>query len=150
MFAALQGNVDWEESNYWLNKINDLCRFRHLTRLFVIVPFQTQMLVKRESEYYPGIVSNLLEINGTLYLNPIEAFVNTHLDLVNKAERSGRRLLHSPLFNGHISDGHFSALGSELWATRVAARLELVLERNRLTDGMGGNGRSTSTSGPDG
>jgi hypothetical protein len=38
----------------------------------------------------------------------------------------------SPLFNGVIADGHFSAIGSELWAAVVGRRLVLLLEKARL------------------
>ena len=37
----------------------------------------------------------------------------------------------SPLFNGHIADGHFSAAGCQVWATAVGRRLELFLRRAR-------------------
>jgi hypothetical protein len=33
------------------------------------------------------------------------------------------------LFNGQIGDGHFSPLGSELWANCVARRLASLLEK---------------------
>jgi hypothetical protein len=130
LFEAVQGKVDWEESNYWLNKIADFCRSRQLTPLFVIVPLLSQMLGKRNSGFYPGMVSNLLETSGSRYLNPIEAFVNTHLRLINDATLKGNRPANCPLFNGRISDGHFSALGADLWAQRVGERLALLLCAN--------------------
>jgi hypothetical protein len=37
-------------------------------------------------------------------------------------------LTGSPLFNGRLGDGHFSAIGSELWAETVGARLALMIE----------------------
>jgi len=49
---------------------------------------------------------------------------------MNEADRRGRRPYGCPLFNGEISDGHFSALGAEVWAGAVGRRLLLLLEQN--------------------
>jgi hypothetical protein len=126
---ALDGKVDWQESTYWLNRITEFCRQRRFTHLFVFVPLKVQILGKRASGFYPGTISNRLETNGTHFLNPIETFVDTHLSLTNQSKRPGGKIYNSPLFNDHLSDGHFSELGSTLWARLVAERLGELLER---------------------
>jgi lysophospholipase L1-like esterase len=129
---ALLGNADWEESDYWLNQIAALCRRRGLTYLFVPVPLATQIQNRRASSFYPGMLSRELETNGLHYLNPIEAFVDAQLFLMNHRERDALEPHRCELFNDHISDGHFSALGSSLWGRRVADRLTELLERDRV------------------
>ncbi len=131
-FEVQQGRGDWEEGCYWLDKIAEFCRSRQLIQLFVIAPLETQMLALRKSGFYPGRISNLLQINGTAFLNPVEDFVNAHLEIANDGERQGQRPAGCPLFNFEIHDGHFSPIGSEVWATAVGLRLALLLERNRL------------------
>ena len=76
----------------------------------------------------PWRVSNALESTGFEYLDPMDAFANAQLEASNEAQRHGTPLAGSPLFNGRIGDGHFSAIGSELWAETVGARLALMIE----------------------
>ena len=61
------------------------------------------------------------------YLDPIEPFVNEHLERMAGASGTGKRPSTSPLFNGVIGDRHFSAIGSELWARVAGERLGLLL-----------------------
>jgi hypothetical protein len=129
---AVRGRVDWDESLYWLNRISEFCRIRHLAQLFVMAPLESQIFGRRSSGCYPGTLSNRLEINGSQYLDPMEAFVDESLERFKRAEREGRRPPANPLFNGHISDHHFSALGSELWAACVGRRLLNLLEKEGM------------------
>lgn len=99
------------------------------------------LFTKRNSGYYPGTLSNILDVDSLMYLYPIEDFVNAHLRLRNDAARQGRKLDDSPLFNGALGDAHFSAAGSEVWAEAVARRLVLLLDRE-----PGLNDRPTSVS----
>ncbi|MGO9465719.1 MAG: SGNH/GDSL hydrolase family protein [Isosphaeraceae bacterium] len=133
VFEVPQGRGDWEEGAYWLDKIAQFCRSRQLMQLFVAVPLETQMFAKRKTEFYPGRITNMLQVSGTEYMNPVEEFVNAHLEIVNEGERLGRRPPGCPLFNVEIHDGHFSALGSQVWAAAVGRRLTLLLERKRLS-----------------
>ena len=87
------------------------------------------MLGRRRAGYYPGILSNILEVNSIMFLDPTDDFINAHLQLVIDGERRGQRPPGCPLFNAQIGDGHFSPLGSEVWAASVGRRLVLLFEK---------------------
>jgi hypothetical protein len=124
-----KGEGDWEEGKYWLQKIVDYCQARHWPYLIVPVPFVTQIVKKRNSGFYPGVLTNILRIDSLMYLYPIEDFANAQLKLVNEAKREGRTLQGCPLFNSAFGDSHFSPAGSEVWAESVGRRLILLLDR---------------------
>jgi hypothetical protein len=130
--VPMKGQGDWEEGKYWLDKIADLCRSRDLTCLIVPVPFAAHMFARRKAGYYPGMLTNILDVNGGMIVDPMDAFINAHLELVSEGERKGRRPRGCPLFNDEIGDGHFSPLGSAIWAGSVGRRLVLILDRDRL------------------
>jgi len=132
IYEVANGRGNWEEGNYWFNKIADYCRSHELVNLFVAVPYEEQLFGRRRSAFYPGKVVNALDLNGTQFLNPAEDFINAHLELFNAGVRDGQRPYGCPLFNAQIHDGHFSPLGSEVWGETVSRRLVLVLERDRL------------------
>jgi hypothetical protein len=90
------------------------------------------MFGRRKSGFYPGTLTNILDLNGLSFLNPIEDFINAHLKLVIERERKGRRPLGCPLFNDAIGDGHFSAAGSAVWSAAVGHRLALLLEKDKV------------------
>jgi hypothetical protein len=131
LWEVIKGRGDWEEGKYWLDKITAFCRTRNWPHLFVPVPFEPHMLGRRRAGFYPGTISNILETNSLMMLDPTDDFINAHLALVVAGERAGKRPMGCPLFNVEIGDGHFSALGSEVWAAAVGRRLVLLLERNR-------------------
>jgi len=126
--AAGKGG-DWPEGKYWLGQITQYCRGRRIVALTVTAPLESQINARRFAGNYPGQVSNILESSGIESLDPIESFVNEHLERVLEGTRAGNRPTTSPLFNGVIADGHFSAIGSELWAAAVGQRLVLLLEK---------------------
>jgi len=132
IYEVAKGRGDWEEGNYWFNKVADYCRSQGLIQLFVAVPYEEQLFGRRRTGFYPGKVVNALDLNGTQFLNPAEDFINAHLELVNEGVSHGQRPYGCPLFNAQINDGHFSPLGSEVWAEAVSRRLVLLLERDRL------------------
>ncbi len=123
-----RGIADWPEGKYWLEKIASYCSDRDWPYLIVPAPFVSQLLLKRNSGYYPGVLTNILDINSPMFLYPIEDFVDAHLKLVSAAEREDRDPALSPLFNGAIGDHHFSAAGAEVWANSVGRRLILLLD----------------------
>jgi hypothetical protein len=129
IFEVRQGHADWEEGCYWLAKIDQFCRARRWPCLFVAVPTKEEMFGKRIGGYYPGMVSNVLGLAATQFLNPIDPFITAHLDTVTQAEKRGQRPAGCPLFNDEIHDGHFSPLGAEVWAAAVGRRLELILKQ---------------------
>jgi hypothetical protein len=128
---VLGGGGDWDEGRYWLSQIFELCRSRGLICLTASVPMERQIAGRRFAGHYPGMLTNVLACPGAVFCDPTEDFVNMHLKLVNEGEKAGHRPATSPLFNGHIADGHFSAIGCDVWATAVGRRLELLLRRAR-------------------
>ena len=106
---------DWEEGKYWLEKIIQQCRSNGWTYVVVPAPYEPAFLGKRRTGHYPGMLSNVLDENSFTFLDPSDDMLNAHLELVVAGERIGKRPYGCPLFNGHIGDGHFSALGSKAW-----------------------------------
>ena len=78
------------------------------------------------------MITNVLDLNSLMFLDPTDDFIDAHLEVVIDGERKGRRQQGCTLFNEDIGDGHFSAAGSEVWASSVGLRLVLLLERDRL------------------
>jgi hypothetical protein len=131
LFEAIEGRGDWEESAYWLNQIFELCNARGMICLFVPAPWVNEIDGVLQSGFYPGLAANLLNSAGTRYLDPFDAFVDAHLAACNEAQRKGNSLTTSPLFNGRIGDGHFSAQGCEVWAREVGRRMfNLIMQRH--------------------
>jgi hypothetical protein len=125
---VLQGRGDWEEAKYWLGRIQGFCLSREIVYLIVPAPWVNQIENPRMAAFYPGGVANILESTAFEYLDPTDAFADAQLEAFNEARRQGTLLTGSPLFNGRIGDGHFSALGSEVWAKIVSIRLALMIE----------------------
>lgn len=89
----------------------------------------TSLVFRRNSGYYPGPLTNILQIDSLMYLYPIEDFADAQLVLKNEAIRKGEILEASPLYNCSFSDYHFSKAGAEVWAKAVARRLVLLMNR---------------------
>jgi hypothetical protein len=130
--VATKGKGDWDEGKYWLEKIAAYCRAREWPCLFVPVPYGPGILGKRRAGFYPGMVSNALDVNSLTFLDPSDTFIDAHLERVTAGLRNGERPYGCPLFNDAISDGHFSPDGSEVWAERVGRRLLLLMEEDQL------------------
>ena len=130
--VATKGRGDWDEGSYWLQKIVDYCRSRQWPHLVVPAPYAPGLLSKRRAGHYPGMITNVLDLNSLMFLDPTDDFIDAHLEVVIDGERKGRRQQGCTLFNEDIGDGHFSAAGSEVWASSVGHRLVLLLERDRL------------------
>jgi hypothetical protein len=128
------GKGDWDEGKYWLDKTISLCLARGWTYLIVPVPYEPVLLGRRKAGYYPGTISTILGTNALNFLDPSDGLLDDFLELAVEGERSGKRPYGCPLFNVHIGDGHFSALGSQSWARTVGRRLELLLESTRSLD----------------
>ena len=122
------GAGDWVEGKYWLNKIVDHCRALRCTVLIVPAPYKGSILDAR----VPGLLVPLLKImrvDSSSFLDPTDSFINAHLALQTDAQQQGQRLQGSPLFNDVINDLHFSAAGSEVWASAVGERVILLLRK---------------------
>jgi hypothetical protein len=100
--------------------------------LFVPAPWVNHVEGRLQSGFYPGLAANLLNSGSTRYLDPFDAFADAHLAATVEAEQHGSPLTSSPLFNGRIGDGHFSAQGCELWAKSVGQRLFDLIEQREL------------------
>ncbi len=127
-----KGLGDWEEGKYWLDRITEYCRARQWPHVIVPAPYEPGMFSKRRSGNYPGMIANVLDVNGLSFLDPTDDFVNAHLESVIALEREGRRQQGCILFNDLIGDGHFSAAGSKVWAATVGRRLALLVEKDQF------------------
>ena len=130
------GKGDWDEGKYWLDKIVSLCMARGWTYVIVPVPYEPVLLGRRKAGHFPGTISTILETNAFNFLDPSDGLLDDFLELAVEGERVGKRPYGCPLFNVHIGDGHFSALGSRSWARIVGRRLELLLERTQSLDNV--------------
>jgi hypothetical protein len=74
---------------------------------------------------------NVLDINGVNFVDVDDSFIDEHLDRLIAGLARGKRPQGCLLFNDAIGDGHFSALGSEVWARRVGQRLSRLLDAQR-------------------
>jgi hypothetical protein len=131
-FEVAAGKGDWDEGKYWLSETAQYCRSKGIILVTIPAPFESQLSARRFAGFYPGLVSNILEATGMHYVDPVEDFANENLRLMNEAERAHKRPQTSPLFNGVIGDGHFSVLGSELWASVIGRRLLLLFDKARI------------------
>jgi lysophospholipase L1-like esterase len=122
------GGGDWNEGKFWLERIMNLTQARRWICLFVPVPVSDRTLGRRMSGFYPGRISNILNTSAVVFLNPAEAFVNAHLSLLIDAEQRGERPSGCLLYNEKFHDGHFSAMGAQVWAEAVGRRLALLIE----------------------
>jgi hypothetical protein len=126
--SVMLGDGDWAEGKYWLNLIEQFCRTRGTPYFLVPVPFESQLSGRRNEGHYPGEVSNIAESGGLFYIDIFNDFTDENIRLIREASRRGRRPATSPLFNGHLDDGHFSPLGCALWGRVVARRIALMLD----------------------
>ena len=131
---VLQGRGDWHEGSYWLNLIREFCYSHNVECVVVPAPWVNQIEGPQMAGNYPGKISNFLEMVGPSYLDPIAEFANAQLEAMNNAKRLGLVSQGSPLFNGRIGDGHFSAQGCEVWASAVGRRVALLLERRHFAN----------------
>lgn len=126
-----RGKGDWDEAKYWLDEIFQLCRSREMVILTVPIPTERQITGRRHAGFYPGRYSSLASVTAIQYCDPTEELANENLARVAVLSRRKEFRGHSPLYNGHIADGHFSPLGSQIWARAVGRRLAALLERSR-------------------
>ncbi len=115
--SVLNGNGDWEEAGYWLWRIRQYCLERDAQFLVVPAPWVRQIEEPQLAGYYPGRFSNVLEATGLEYLDPIDDFVNAHLEASLELRKAGQSPTGNTLFNGHVGDAHFSLHGCRVWAT---------------------------------
>src|SRR5262249_2461289 len=118
------GEADWDEARYWIGEIHQFCRTHDIVCVLVPAPLEFQIQGTRREDHYPGRLTLATHTCGLNYYNLIDLFVNEQLRL---QLASDGRPSSSPLFNGHIADGHFSALGAATWARALTTRLTMLL-----------------------
>ncbi|MBV8488176.1 MAG: SGNH/GDSL hydrolase family protein [Planctomycetaceae bacterium] len=125
---VLSGHGDWDEEGYWLEEILRHCRSRAIDCLIAPVPCESQRAGPRKQGNYAGMVANLTGSTGRFFCDPTDILVDEDLKL--RLDHGHRALLdyRSPLYNGHLSDGHLSPRGAELWGKVVAQRVTLLLK----------------------
>jgi hypothetical protein len=122
--------ADVQESCYWLERIAEYCRTRQIPYLIVPAPAEDNLLGPRPESLHFSRVSHLLQLGGTRYFYPLEAFTDEDMRLRLQLRKEGQPDSPSPLFNRRLlGDNHFSPLGCALWGKVVADRLGLILER---------------------
>jgi lysophospholipase L1-like esterase len=131
--SAAGDQAAWRESGYWIGRIARYCEEHGLLLLTVPAPLEKQLAARRQTGRYQGRITRILATPSLHFLDPIENFVNINIKLLHEAESAGRRPATSPLFNGVISDGHFSAIGARVWAEAVSERLRLLMKDEEAT-----------------
>lgn len=132
-FGDLDDRAGWDEGEYWLDKIADLCNSRNWSMLLVTLPDEPSLLGRRYSAKFSAQVDRIFKRGGKSCLDPMEIFTDTLLALRNDQARKGEPMTN-PLYNTHLmGDHHFSSTGSDLWAQVVARRLLLVWDGNALS-----------------
>jgi hypothetical protein len=120
------GRGDWSEAGYWLGEIEQLCRTRGMQYLVATIPAEIQLKQGRKDGFYPGLVANAAQPGPFSFYNPMDEFINEHLRLRAARVTLGGSTDASALYNSHLGDRHFSALGAELWARVIGRRLVLL------------------------
>lgn len=128
--AVLRGEGDWTEPAYWLDRIQQYCRSKGILCVFAPIPWEGQLAGQRNSGDYPARIANITHASGAFFCDATDTFVDEHLVIRREYQDAGREMpSRTPLYNGHLGDGHFSARGSALWGRFVAGRLALMLGR---------------------
>jgi lysophospholipase L1-like esterase len=125
-FGDMKVERNWNETEYWLDRITQFCRTRNVYFLAVPLPMESRLLGNPTNTIYPGKISAIFHGSGTNYLDPVMEFTEEHLTLRAAAIRDGRPYQYSQLFNQRYRDFHLSAEGCDLWARIVARRLRLI------------------------
>jgi hypothetical protein len=127
-----RGGGDWQEGKYWLEEITEYCRARRLPVLIVPVPYRGSVMGRRVPGYL-GPLLKLLTVDSLAVVDPIDDFINAHLQLLTEARQQRETLTGCALFNDTVGDQHFSADGSKVWASSVGERLSLLLAKSGVS-----------------
>ena len=140
--VAMRGTADWQEGKYWMDKIIQYCRLHGWTYLIVPAPYEQLLLGRRKAGYYPGMLSNVLEETSLDVPRPQRRLHERSSGAGRLEGERARRPAAARSLTCQIGDGHFSALGSKVWAAdrRPAGRrfcsTAIRRSRRRSTDGM--------------
>lgn len=119
---------DWEEAAFWVREIERECWNRDVILLIVPAPRENQVKQNRREYPYPARLTSAVDTPAARYFNPLDDFINAQIALMSEGTL---RPSASPLFNGAIDDGHFSAKGAAVWAESVGRRLTLLLRQKK-------------------
>lgn len=117
---------EWAEAGYWLGEISAWCRAHSIPCVLAPVPCDVQVVGIRKDGRYPAPISDLFQGVGIAYCDGLDQFIDEHLRLMREGRRNGHPYSTSPLYNGHITDNHFSPAGAALWARIIARRIDLL------------------------
>ncbi len=81
-FEVVQGKGDWGEGKYWMDQTAEYCRTHQIPLLVVAAPFESGMLGHRKAGFYPGQITNVVDLSSISFLDPCDDFINAHLELV--------------------------------------------------------------------
>jgi len=126
-----KGNL-YDEAAYWINRIIQECRGKNLNYLIVPVPHRENVNLTRSNGHYPGKLMDFVSLSPKMCLLLTDEFIDEELRLRHDKEAHRRRPQGYELYNTAIGDGHFSAVGSKLWAERVGTRLALMFDPAHL------------------
>lgn len=130
---VLSGKGDlYGEAAFWLNRIIERCRGVNIGFLLVPVPHQEHVEFTRSNGHYPGRLFDLLTIGPNLADSLLDDFINENLRLKRFEPAKVAGAQGSVLYNQSIKDGHFSALGSAVWADSVGERVALLCDPAKL------------------
>jgi hypothetical protein len=131
---VIKGGGDWDEGKYWLDRIAVFCPGRNARFLMVPTPDVSQIQGRRNTGYFPGILTGTLDINSLQFLDATDAFVDAHLDSIFEGKPRGDRPEGCSLYNEQYFDGHFSALGAEAWAKAVGRRIARLVRLEQTSN----------------
>ena len=129
---AMDGQGDWDETRYWLDRIYQWCRTRGVLCVTSPIPYDYQVTAVRRAGGYPGKFNDLSGSSSLNYVFPIEDLVDEFLRIRSAAKQTGQAVTTNPLYNTHIDDHHFSPVGAEAWAKAVGRRIGALLEWKSL------------------
>lgn len=130
---VLRGEGDmYGEAAFWLNQLIERFRGVNIAFLLVPVPHLEQVEQNRTNGHYPGRLFDDVSFSPKLAVSLVDDFINENLRLKRDEPDKVAGMQSSILYNASIQDGHFSALGSALWAKTVGTRIALLLDPSIL------------------
>ena len=87
--ATLDDPAIWDEGEYWIDQITELCNRRRWEFLLVPAPEEFSLLGRRELHRFQGHVCRIFKRGGANYVDPLESFTDVLLRLQNDAVAPG-------------------------------------------------------------
>ncbi len=119
------------EAAHWLNLIIERCRGKNIAFLLVPVPHQENVDNSRSNGHYPNQIFRDVVLAPKLAISLLDQFIDENLRLRRDEPSIVAGAQTSVLYNASIKDGHFSAIGSALWARCVGNRVQLLMDPSK-------------------